>query len=291
MTCRLCGASSPLREGHVVPAAIFRWLKKTSGTGHLRNLRQPNKRIQDGPKQQLLCGSCEQRFGTDEQRFVEKFFLPIVECLGQPLRYDEWLIRCVVSMSWRVLWHWESALQDLEPERHRLICEMRDQWGQYLSGEIASPGRGKHHCFILDHVNNSGDPDRAEKLDWYNLRAVDLAVALEQSSTAVYLKLPGLVFWSCIDPASPAGWTGTQINRRGQIHTPQQVTNLDLGTYMMRRFGQVYLRRQALSPRQQQVVDETVAKNPDRHLQSESFRMWKERQEMNQVDGASVRIN
>ena len=58
-TCPLCRSRGPLRESHIIPGFVFDWLLESSATGHMRDGRAPNLRIQDGFKQRLLCDSCE----------------------------------------------------------------------------------------------------------------------------------------------------------------------------------------------------------------------------------------
>src|SRR3546814_6050943 len=48
--CAFCDSDEPLRESHVLPAFVFRWLRGRSGTGHMRNTDNPNRRVQDGLK-------------------------------------------------------------------------------------------------------------------------------------------------------------------------------------------------------------------------------------------------
>jgi hypothetical protein len=64
--CRLCSETKELRESHILPGFVYRWMKETSATGYLRFGQQPNVRVQDGLKLHLLCGDCEQRFNQWE---------------------------------------------------------------------------------------------------------------------------------------------------------------------------------------------------------------------------------
>ena len=62
--CGLCGNLAELRDSHIVPAFVARWIKDTSATGFLRGFHQPNRRVQDFPTKRLLCEGCEQRFSV-----------------------------------------------------------------------------------------------------------------------------------------------------------------------------------------------------------------------------------
>ena len=74
--CRLCGDKAELRDSHVVPAFVARWIKDTSATGFLRSFNQPNRRVQDFKTERLLCQRCEQRFSSAEDQFSRLLFCP-----------------------------------------------------------------------------------------------------------------------------------------------------------------------------------------------------------------------
>jgi hypothetical protein len=61
-TCAFCGEHKSLKDSHVLPAFVYRWLRTRSGTGHIRNTENPNRRVQDGLKFPWLCGDCESQF-------------------------------------------------------------------------------------------------------------------------------------------------------------------------------------------------------------------------------------
>ena len=72
--CGLCSDNGEILESHIVPKFIYKWIKDTSLTGYLRNLKEPNIRRQDGLKMYLLCGACERKFSESEKWFSEKIF-------------------------------------------------------------------------------------------------------------------------------------------------------------------------------------------------------------------------
>ena len=61
--CRLCYCDAELQESHVIPAFVFRWLRETGPTPHMRISDEPNRRVQDGLKYPWLCRDCEQMLG------------------------------------------------------------------------------------------------------------------------------------------------------------------------------------------------------------------------------------
>ncbi len=55
--CYLCQKQAGIRLSHVVPRFVTNWLKETS-PGAIRDSRVPNRRIQYGVKEYMLCEAC-----------------------------------------------------------------------------------------------------------------------------------------------------------------------------------------------------------------------------------------
>src|ERR1700722_842488 len=101
--CRLCNSSSALRQSHIVPHFVVRWLVDTSPTGGIRSTDQPNLRRQDATKKPLLCDNCEELLSRDERKFASEMFAPLRSGEASEFRYQAWLARVGVSVSWRAL--------------------------------------------------------------------------------------------------------------------------------------------------------------------------------------------
>jgi hypothetical protein len=76
--CALCKQERQLQNSHIVPSFFGAYLKKTSATGYLRSGENPNLRLQDLPKEKMLCGGCEGRLAVWEKDFKENV-LPVVQ--------------------------------------------------------------------------------------------------------------------------------------------------------------------------------------------------------------------
>ena len=74
--CKLCEKDADLQLSHIIPKFVFAWLKETV-PGGIRSNRVPNRRIQDGEKDYLLCRDCEQIFSVWEKQFCEHIFIPL----------------------------------------------------------------------------------------------------------------------------------------------------------------------------------------------------------------------
>ena len=74
--CALCHNVKELKDSHIIPAFVYRWIKETSATGYLRFSENINRRYQDGRKIKLLCLDCEERFNKYETSFSNNIFYP-----------------------------------------------------------------------------------------------------------------------------------------------------------------------------------------------------------------------
>jgi hypothetical protein len=76
--CALCDKEADLRVSHIIPRFVSIWLKRTSATGFLRGVKNPEQRMQDLPKFPFLCGDCEQNFSKLENYFAKNIFYPVL---------------------------------------------------------------------------------------------------------------------------------------------------------------------------------------------------------------------
>lgn len=119
--CALCKKEPSIKNSHIVPSFVFKWLKDTSATGYLRDIIQPNLRKQDGFKFPLLCQKCETKLSLWENKFYKEIFLPY-QNENQGLEpasynYDDWLLKFVISVSWRNI----LAQKELIKKKHLLV--------------------------------------------------------------------------------------------------------------------------------------------------------------------------
>lgn len=74
--CRLCHESSELRESHIIPRSIIKLIRDEKLDNRFYELHdKQNKKIQDGPKEYLLCNDCEQKISRYEKYFKESIHL------------------------------------------------------------------------------------------------------------------------------------------------------------------------------------------------------------------------
>ena len=74
--CKLCGSGAPLRNSHIIPRFVGRWMKETSPTPYLRYGGNMDQRLQDLFSMELLCNECENRSSGWETKFANEVFHP-----------------------------------------------------------------------------------------------------------------------------------------------------------------------------------------------------------------------
>ena len=97
--CALCGKETELEKSHIIPKFVFRRIINNSATGFMRNIFNSEKRIQDGSKQYLLCGDCEDRFNSYETIFASNVFNPYKNGKLEDFEYKEWLSKFIISVN------------------------------------------------------------------------------------------------------------------------------------------------------------------------------------------------
>jgi len=73
--CRLCHASSELCISHVFPRSFIKLVRDEDSKRFYEIHDRADTLIQDGPKERLLCGDCEQRISQHEKYFKEAVHL------------------------------------------------------------------------------------------------------------------------------------------------------------------------------------------------------------------------
>jgi hypothetical protein len=125
-TCALCDHRNVvLKESHSIPKFVYQWVKITSRTPYLRFNDNVNVREQDGPKEYLLCGDCEQHLSTMEAELAEQLFKKIANyrTQAQTIPITESMRTGILSIFWRTLLTSAKRSHDRTPEDQALVRE------------------------------------------------------------------------------------------------------------------------------------------------------------------------
>jgi hypothetical protein len=273
--CRLCGEDRELLLSHVIPAFVYKWLKRSSPTGHLRDSRTPNRRVQDDRRVRLFCSECEQRLARDEKSFREQVFAPLHEDPATPRAYQEWGLRFAVSVVWRGLVHNpEKFLGHLSDAQAAHAKEAERVWREFLLGLRPHPGRYQVRAIALDCVGRTTMPGLSPFANRYLLRAVGLDVVRGGSDVFVYAKLCRILLIGFVSVDRTADWEGGKLSpRSGTIGgSMDYVLPHSLFTYINNQADNAARALSKLSPPQRTLADAAIAANAGKLPNSDLLR-------------------
>ena len=188
--CRLCQHERSLRDSHIIPRFVSKWLLESTPTHGLRDLKTPNRRRQDAPTLQFLCSDCEQVFSPWEGKFAAGLFLPLHRNEATTFGYNEWCLTFASPVVWRVLIEsLEHGRGRLTPEQFVSVSAAAQTWRAFMLGNARNPGRFEVHAIPLDVVPPTSSADISPFLNRYLLRAADAEVIVGAKDVLVYAKL------------------------------------------------------------------------------------------------------
>lgn len=270
-TCAFCGDQAKLKESHVLPAFVYRWLRRR-GTGHIRHSENPNRRVQDGLKLKLLCGDCERRFSRFETAFATKVFHPWHDGTHR-ISYENWLLKFCVSVSWRVLTYAlaHGRGHDYTTEQQTLLRRADQRWRAFLNDEVPHPAEFEQHMLIFDFVKETTVRDLPSNFNRYMTGAVTLDIVGSDRSVMTFAKLGRFLIFGMIQKG-PVKWEGTKIHvKDGLIKPDKFVVPAGLLDLFKEKAGIASDAIALMSPAQKAKVDANVMQNLDSFLESDHF--------------------
>lgn len=274
--CRLCNNNTNLRESHIIPAFVYKWLKETSGTGFIRVGYAPNQRVQDGHKCHLLCDDCEGLFNSWETEFANNIFHPLNKQTDPNFSYGPWLLKFAVSVSWRVLnfiiddhdiSHFPNALQ--EKANNALL-----KWKEFLLDRCPHPAHFEQHMLPFDRLESFNYPNMPTNINRYILRTVEIdAVRLGEADGYIYSKMGRIVIVGFIEMSHPRQWKGTKLHvKKGMLGSNRYILPEHFGEYLMSRARRLQEINKSRSPKQKRKIEESYKKHTERAIKSESMK-------------------
>ena len=277
--CRLCDAESNLQLSHVLPAFVFRWLRESSGSGHIRLGMLPNRRVQDGLKRYWLCTSCEGLLSRSETAFATNLFYPYTSGESSQFVYGEWLLRFCVSVSWRVLQFYkeETSLKNYEPNAATRIAEAERTWKAFLVGQLPHPGPFQQHLIPLDAIEEiSSRPDyltpNINRYNRYLMRTIDMDLNRGRTTNFVYSKLGRFAILGFVREDHPSRWQGENVHvQTGRIEPRKYTMPKEFFEYINSQVQREVELRSGISPRQVEKIDQAFRANRDNFIGSDAF--------------------
>lgn len=272
--CRLCCKTKRLCESHIIPKLVTGWLKKSSGTGFLRSSETPNRRAQDGEKEKMLCSGCEALLNQWETPFATEIFHPLNRGEAMRFKYESWLLKFAVSVSWRVLTSFKPySLPEISEPGKALVAKALQTWKEFLFDQRPHPGSFEQHMIITDLIKSAENIDNLPP-NWNRFMTRGYHINMchsEGHPLYIYTKMGRITLLGFIGIKYPRHWVGTKIHVRkgvigGSITAPIQFLD-----YMKERAIAVLRVQQRISAKQVEVIGTTYRKDPDRAVTSETF--------------------
>jgi len=274
--CNLCDKNRDLRDSHILPSFVYKWLKFSSGTGHIRFGGAPNLRSQDGYKTYLLCDECEGLFNSWETEFANSIFHPLNKGSANKFNYGPWMLKFAVSISWRVLTffineldlsHFPSNLQ----EKSKLALSY---WKKFLLGETPHPSKFEQHMIPFDRIDKFNYPEMPPNINRYIFRTVDIDTVHSGDKAAyVYSKMGRIVLVGFIEMPHRQDWKGTKLHvKKGVLGSKHYKIPSGFGDYFTRKAERLIHIQKSMSEKQRRKIDETYRKDLNRAANSETMK-------------------
>ncbi|WP_435065628.1 hypothetical protein [Halobaculum sp. EA56] len=274
--CALCGEVAQLKDSHIIPRFVLKYIKISGATPFLTKIDDPENRFQDHTEE-LLCGACEQKLNQFENPFAGHIFYPYVRDGKKNLEYSKWLQKFIISVDWRIIKSELSAWEELPAHERQAVISAKEIWIDILRGDKSLKNDPfTHHIILLDDLDLRTDPSELpEKWEFYRGRAVDATVT-EGIETHYYFKFPGIAFISCIQPTEVPGFRNTRVYRTGEIGPSQSIPR-EWESFLLNRVEKAF--SHDISDKRHEQITEWIEERPERAIESKTFQTWAEEME------------
>jgi hypothetical protein len=284
--CALCRKPAVLVNSHVIPAFVFRWKKETSMTGFMRFGENPRQRVQDGLKIPLLCASCEALLNEWETRFATNIFHPYNANDGLRADYGDWMLKFLVSVSWRVLHYFVHVigLENWSDSQKAAAIAALERWRAFMLGEVPDPGEYQQHLLLVPAMSSTTVEGLPPNMNRYMARAVELDAPRTDDEAFVYSKMGRFaVFGVVVPPRNP--WHGTHIPvGSGSVKPSEYLLPSEVIGYLSYRARRHAKLAAAIPDHQTEKIGAAILKDPERMVRSDQFAATKADIEMFGLD-------
>ena len=270
-TCLLCKKTALIKNSHIIPSFVGKWLKNTSVTGYLRQIVNPNLRKQDIATENLLCDLCELLLSKYEDSFSKNIFYPYVnEELDEwgvaqgsikEFEYKEWLLKFMVSVQWRSL----ITSKELKNPQYihfvQPVMNVLREWEDFLLDRKGQSGHTKHYLIFLQNlVTGIGSlpPNINPRINTYLIRSLDTTFACNKKNIFVFSKSGPIVLISTIIPEKLDDMDDTSVKLQGKIKTVQSLRNHMVNDFIFITRPNECFERYNISDKQDKLINDDI---------------------------------
>ncbi len=276
--CKLCHLNTELKDSHVIPSFVGRWLKKTSATGYFIAVDTEGAaaRSQDLYKTQLLCNDCEGILNQYETYFATHIFHPFKNGTLNAIASDENIGKFAVSISLRVLWLLQESRDPLAIKWAHILNKLEQEWRQYLlCSEGFVKGVNSHHILFSNERLLAYGLGSAPNLILNLLRTSVFYIYEKFGKAYIYSNMAGIQVISMIDPPELPTSIGTQVYPK-QTLGGKDPPGIGWGGYfqnIMEFSNGLDEIRNGLSTNYKEMIERAEEKDPERAINSEDAKL------------------
>lgn len=279
--CALCNKDAELKLSHIIPKFVFRYLKKDSFTGRLRNVLNPNIAVQDGDKQYLLCGECEGLFSKREAKFSTSFFQVYKKDGFSRLDYnDSWLNYFITSVNWRTLYLDIEGYEKEKEIKHKISANQLSFLKKaekimrlYLLEKRRDLDFIENHIFFFDTIKSikQEEPILNNLHSLIQGSAFGYTVHTHNNGVYIIANLSGIIIITILKKERKEKWKNTFVkNESGKIKIPQY-SNSGVFSEIFYIAEQRELLFKKMSDKQKQLILDKTKQDKDKFIKSGSY--------------------
>ena len=278
-TCRLCRTHKVvLKESHVIPSFVGKYLKRTSATGFLISVSTSGEtsRVQDLFKTHLLCEKCEQCLNRHETFVADNIFYPYKRNSLQSIPTDEHIGRFTVSISLRALWMLLETNDPLAMQWKDSLVALETEWRNYL---LETPGFTKgpntHHLLLSSPELLAAGLKTAPNLVLAIFRTSAYYIDEQFGKAFIFSNMAGMQTLSMVSPTQMPVCRGTEVYPKQTLGV-QHPPGIGWGGYFQTILGLNQRCDEAgrnISQRHDAMIERSASKNPQRVLNSEDLQI------------------
>ena len=258
MNCKLCNNKKDLRDSHIFPKFVFRWLSEKGGN-YIRKPDNPNIRHQDGLKVKMLCHDCEQIFSKYENVFSRDVFYPHVNHYKTSLYCDVNTLKFSLSVLWRVLLTGFESHKTRSNSFIEKINLAEKEWREFLIDGTPLKDFKKVFIFFTTHgINYKVQP--VERFLQYYARGVDGDIVFNENTCFIYAKLARVIIIGEIQNPENLQFTNTILSESFHLNTSNTTLNLLVKQYLINRVSDINIHLDNVSERQKEVAIKNTEK-------------------------------
>lgn len=279
-TCALCKKENcALENSHIIPKFVFRRIIKKSATGFMRNPFDPNQRLQDGDKQYLLCGECEDLFNISETLFANKIFHKYKEGNLKEFEYEEWLDFFISSVNWRNLYldliGFKSDTSITKGILEFLICSeevLRD----YLLGRRKDISNIENHIFFFDDIESTTDKEIADAEPHSFFRHSSFGytvICKDYDGYYIISNISGIIICTILKKSKIEEWENTFVKiDSGNFKVKNQKIKSPVMGDIMEHMKESRAAQHKINKEQSDKILNAIKKDPQKFIKSEMYK-------------------